>query len=87
MSETKVEKQDIVIGIKILELTDRGLHEVFEIETEELDTKERVTAAVEKLVEMAFENDSFYLTTLDGGIVIRGLKNKTIKFEPVYKGY
>jgi hypothetical protein len=72
-------------AIKIFEMTENGLQEVFEIETERVDDIERQKEAIENLTEMAFKNDSMFMINEFGSFIIRGLKEKTIVFKIVFE--
>ena len=75
-----------MVGIKILEMTQTGLHEVVELETEEpLTDPERQQAALSVITEMAYENDKMFLVVEDKAFVIRGLDKKTIVVKGVFK--
>jgi len=75
-----------MIGIKILELTANGLQEIYELETEPIDTTDEVrqAQAFEKITDMFFSQDSVYMTTDRGSVVVRGLATKTIVLRAVF---
>ena len=75
-----------MIGIKILELTANGLVEIFELETEPISIEDdvRVSEAFDTMTKMFFEQDSIYLTTDHGSMVVRGMANKTIVLRAVF---
>ncbi len=77
----------VLVAIKIKELTPSGLVEVFELETERIpqDDDKRMEAAFDALTNMAMKHDSLFLQTNTGSIVIRGMENKTIRFQGVFK--
>jgi hypothetical protein len=72
-------------AIKIFEMTESGLREVFELETEHIKDKKRQAEALEQLTEMAFQKDSMFLVNETGSFVIRDLKTKTIVFRIVFE--
>jgi hypothetical protein len=72
-------------AIKIFEMTNNGLQEIFELETERLDDEERQKEAIKTLTEMAFKNDSLFMSNEFGSFIIRGLKEKTIVFKIVFE--
>ena len=73
-------------AIKIKELTPNGFVEIFELDTEHIpeDDDERISQAFDALTKTAMDADHMFLTTNRGSIVIKGLNNKTIRFQPVY---
>lgn len=73
-----------MIAIKVFEMTETGLQEVFELETERVDDVEKQKDAISKLTEMAYQNDSIFMSNEFGSFVIRGLKEKTIVFRIVF---
>jgi hypothetical protein len=75
-----------MIGIKILELTTNGLQEIFEVECEPIDTSDEVrqAEAFEKITAMFFNQDSVYMTTDCGSVIVRGLATKTIVLRAVF---
>ena len=76
-----------LIGISILEMTSGGLHEVCEIETERITDSEDQKQLLTELTESLYTKDDFFATLDSGvGVVIRGLKNKTIVLRGVFEG-
>jgi hypothetical protein len=83
----KSENDEMMVGIKIEELTSRGFIEVIiiEVETPESDTKKQ-NKAISEMIESLYENEKFFMVIDSGvGVSIRGLDKKTIKISKVMK--
>lgn len=75
----------VMKAIKILEMTNNGLQEVYEMETERVEKKEDQMKAIETMTEMAFSQDSMFIENEYGSFVIRGMSKKTLVFRIVFE--
>lgn len=73
-----------MIGLKILEMTQTGLQEIIEMETERLEDPDAQKEAIDQVTQMLFKHDSMFLQVEDKSFVIRGLPNKTIVVRGVF---
>lgn len=76
----------VMIGLRISELTPNGFVSIIEVESdEEIEDKEIQEEAISKMTQTLYESDKFFMVVEDAGVVIRGIKNKTLKVEPMWK--
>lgn len=73
-----------MIGMRIFEMTETGLEEVIQIETEPLTDPKDQKEALEVMTDMVFKNDSLYVVFQDQALVMRGLKTKTVVIKAVF---
>jgi hypothetical protein len=77
--------KQIMVGLKIFQLTSNGLVEVIEFETERLPDKKRQQEAIETLTEMLYNNDSMFLTFEDQSVVLHNMKKNTFRTQAVFE--
>lgn len=77
--------KQIMVGIKLFQLTPSGMVEVIEFETERLPDKKRQQEAIETLTDMLYSHDSMFLTFQEQSLVIHNIKKGTFRTQAVFE--
>lgn len=73
------------VGIKILEMTDSGLHEIIQIESEPSKSEEEWQKSISDMVELIFKHEGLYMSLGDQGFVLKNISKKTIVVKGVFQ--